>query len=170
MYKLIPILFLALFFTVGCATQKKGGVGTLKSGHTAKVRFTAYTQTEPGGSHSACGQLLTVGKVNSAAADWSRFPVGTKFQILSTGQVCQIDDYGSALVGTNTIDLYRDSRRSMRNWGVRVVDIKILEWGSKTRSLEILLPRARNRHVARMVDALRLTTPGFPRRMHYRES
>ena len=54
-----------------------------------------------------------------------------------------IDDYGSALVGTNTIDLYKTNRLAMRRWGVRRVDIDILEWGSKQQSLKVLAPRAK---------------------------
>ena len=160
-------LLALLLFATGCATQKSGHglVGSVKT-----VRTTAYTQTEPGGSVNACGRLLSCTKVHSAAADWSHFPVGTRFQILNTGEVCEIDDYGSALVGTDTIDLYKNSRAGMRAWGVRFVQIKILQWGSPTRSLEILLPRAHNRHVGRMVDVLRLKTPGFPARMHRLES
>src|SRR5215210_1827238 len=100
-------LLLPLLFTVGCATQK-----TAKAGRVQKVRTTAYTHTEPGGRKNAVGGLLNSGGARSAAADWSRFPIGTKFQILQTGEVCQIDDYGSALVGTNTIDLYKTSRSS----------------------------------------------------------
>ena len=33
----------------------------------------------------------------SAAADWSRWPVGTVFRIQSTGQIYKVDDYGWAL-------------------------------------------------------------------------
>lgn len=157
-------LLAPLLFTVGCATQPRTSPAIGK-GRTQRVRTTAYTQTEPGGWHSACGSRLRYDTVHSAASDWSRFPVGTRFKILQTGEICQIDDYGSALVGTNTIDLFKNSRARMNQWGVRMVDIQILEWGSNTRSLEILLPRAHNSHVGRMVDALRLKTPGFPARM-----
>ena len=164
MQRFLPLLFIPLLFTVGCATNstsKKPGAHL--TGKTTKARITAYTQTEPGGCINAVGRHLSTGSVNSAAADWSRYPIGTKFQILTPRQVCQIDDYGSALVGTNTIDLYRPSRRAMRTWGVRVEDIKILEWGSPRRSLEILSPRTRNAHVRRMVVALKQQTKGEPK-------
>ena len=65
-----------------------------------------------------------------------------------------LDDYGTALIGTNTIDLYKTNRLAMRKWGVRCVDIDILEWGSDERSLYVLAPRARNRLVHRMILAL----------------
>ena len=90
----------------------------------------------------------------SAAADWSRFPLGTRFQIVGTQERYIIDDYGAALVGTNTIDLYKASRREMRSWGVRRVDIDILEWGSKQRSLDVLAPRKRNGLVRRMIAGI----------------
>ena len=92
--------------------------------------------------------------VQSAAADWSRFPLGTKFRIIDTNEVFQIDDYGTALVGTDTIDLYKTNRLAMRKWGVRHVDIDILQWGSESQSLQILGPRARNRICRRMILAL----------------
>ena len=130
------------------------------------VRTTAYTAAEAGGRHDAVGGLLSCGAVHSAAADWSRYPVGTRFEIAETGEICVIDDYGSALVGTNTIDLYKDSGRKMRTWGVRMVHINILEWGSPRRSLEILAPRMRNRHVRPMVAALRQQTQGTPQKFH----
>jgi 3D (Asp-Asp-Asp) domain-containing protein len=154
--KRIFILFLPLLLSVGCATSTKPSHRVqLAAGTTRKVRTTAYTHTEAGGRRNALGSRLAAGSVKSAAADWSHFPVGTKFQILSTGEVYQIDDYGSALIGTETIDLYKPSRLTMYNWGVRFVDIKILEWGSVEKSLALLQPRARNTHVREMISGLR---------------
>ena len=120
----------------------------------SKVRTTAYTHTERGGRHSAIGTRLSGKNVQSAAADWSRFPLGTKFRIIDTNEVFQIDDYGTALVGTDTIDLYKTNRLAMRKWGVRHVDIDILQWGSESQSLHVLGPRARNRICRRMILAL----------------
>ena len=151
-----------LLLVAGCALPPGGG----EAGMSKIVRTTAYTSAEPGGHHDACGGLLSDGSIHSAAADWSRYPVGTRFKILETGEVCEIDDYGSALVGTNTIDLYKDSGRQMRNWGVRMVHIRILVWGSPRRSLEILAPRARFSHVRPMIAALRQQTQGNPLRFH----
>jgi hypothetical protein len=95
----------------------------------------------------------------SAAADWSRWPLGTKFRIVDTDEVFQIDDYGSALIGTGTIDLYKSNRLAMKRWGVRSVDIDIIEWGSKQKSLEVLAPRKSNRNVQRMIIALSQKSP-----------
>jgi 3D (Asp-Asp-Asp) domain-containing protein len=159
-------LALIVVFLAGCAAP----VGNGQAGHVAGlskiVRTTAYTSAEPGGHHDACGGLLTTGAIHSAAADWSRYPVGTRFRIVETGEVCEIDDYGSALIGTNTIDLYKDNRRQMSTWGVRMVHIEFLVWGSPRRSLEILTPRARNSQVRPMIAALRQQTQGPPSRFH----
>ena len=124
-----------------------------------KVRTTAYCHTEndhvPYGRLTAAGGVLKFGSVCSAAADWSRFPVGTKFRIASQpGVVYQVDDYGSALVGSSTIDLYRPTIGSMNAWGVRTVDIEIVEWGSFDTSLRLMRDRIHYPHVQRMVGEI----------------
>lgn len=120
----------------------------------ANVRTTAYTHSERGGRRNAMGVRLSGSNVMSAAADWSRFPLGTRFQIVGTADRYVIDDYGGALIGTNTIDLYKSSRSAMRQWGVRRVDIDIIEWGSKEQSLKVLKPRGKNRLIRRMIAGL----------------
>lgn len=123
----------------------------------ANVRTTAYTHSEKGGRRNAVGSRLAGSNVMSAASDWSRFPLGTRFQIVGTTDRYVIDDYGGALVGTNTIDLYKTSRSAMRRWGVRHVDIDVIEWGSKEQSLKVLKPRSRNRLIRRMIAGLEKT-------------
>ena len=124
-----------------------------------RVRTTAYTDTESDHvqytNHNALGTCLQSGAIHSAAADWSRWPAGTMFRIVETGEVYQVDDYGWALAGTNTIDLYKPSRELMNAWGVRRVTIENLQWGDPGRSLAILRPRARYRHIERMVQELK---------------
>ena len=115
---------------VSCATQTKTASSLGKAQRICKVRTTAYTHTEAGGRNNAIGTRLSGKNVMSAASDWSRWPLGTKFRIVGTDDVFQIDDYGSALIGTGTIDLYKTNRLAMKQWGVRSVDIDILEWGS----------------------------------------
>lgn len=120
-----------------------------------KLRTTAYTHTEADhrryGRRNALGTTLRHGEIISAAADWSRFPAGTVFQIRATGEIFEVDDYGWALAGTNTIDLYKPTRRAMKEWGVRRVTIDILRWGDVEESYRVLKPRERHRHVRRMV-------------------
>jgi len=121
------------------------------------VRTTAYCQDEadhlPYGSLSAVGTPLKYGETRSAAADWSRYPVGTRFRIAGQpGIIYQVDDYGSALVGSSTIDLYRPTMEEMNDWGVRNVDIEVIEWGSYEDSLKLMKDRTKYPHVRRMVD------------------
>ena len=118
------------------------------------VRTTAYARGECGGRHNALGKSLCGKHSLSAASDWSRFPLGTRFRIVGTNDEYVIDDYGTALIGTNTIDLYKPSRLEMKRWGVRHVDIDILQWGSEDESLKVLGPRKKHHHVRQMVVAL----------------
>lgn len=103
---------------------------------------------------NAIGGRLKSGAVTSAAADWSRFPVGTKFRVKETGQVYVVDDYGSAMVGKDKVDLFKTNYREVYRWGVRHVQLEIIEWGSPEKSLAILKPRSRSRHVKAMVQQL----------------
>ena len=157
---LCPLFALLL---VGCATSHEPKPSTavnatrpLRRGEHLMVRTTAYTQTEPGGWANGIGGRLRYNMTNSSAAsDWSWLPVGTRFRMCCTGRTYVIEDYGSALVGRRTIDLFCPSRGLMRQWGMRHVEIEILEWGSEAMSLRLLAPRARHRHVGVMVAQLR---------------
>ncbi len=122
-------------FVVGCATQSKSSEGSE--------------------CHNALDCRLCGQQVMSAASDWSRFPLGTRFRIADTNEEYIIDDYGTALLGTDTIDLYKPSRLDMRRWGVRHVDIDILQWGSEEQSLKVLAPRVKHSCVRQMVASLR---------------
>ncbi len=125
-----------------------------KGGRIQKVRTTAYTHTEGSGPRNAIGKRLSGGVVKSAASDWSRFPLGTRFRLVGTKDEYVIDDYGGALIGTGTIDLYKTSRAAMNRWGVRHVEIQITHWGSEAESLKVLRPRQRARIVRRMIAGL----------------
>ena len=140
-------------FVVGCATQSKL---SLTSGQRVpQVRTTAYTDHEGGsGAHNAVGIYLSGRQVLSAASDWSRYPLGTRFRLADSNEEYVIDDYGNALVGTGTIDLYKSSRSEVKNWGVRYVDIDILQWGSEEESLKVLTPRCKHNCVRKMVASL----------------
>ena len=159
MRRLLPVALGALLLA-GCATGRKlpAYEKPLTRTPVQQVRTTAYTHSEKDhrkyGKKSAAGTPLRRGEINSAAADWSRWPLGTKFHLVETGEVYEVDDYGWALSGTNTIDLYKPSRDRMNQWGVRRVTIEILEWGNPERSYALLKPRAKHRHVKRMVRQL----------------
>lgn len=123
------------------------------------VRTTAYTHSESDhvtyGPKNAIGTYLKYGsRVRSAAADWSVYPLGTKFKIKGEPYTYVIDDYGSALVGTATIDIYQPNKRLMRQWGRRVVEIEVIEWGSSRLSMEKLSDRRGYKHCRQMYAAL----------------
>lgn len=90
-------------------------------------------------------------RIGSAAADWSRWPMGTTFRLLSTGQMYRVEDYGWALSGRNTIDLYMASQRDMNSWGARQEPIQILRWGDPQQSLQFLQSHQDYKHIKRMV-------------------
>jgi len=133
---------------------------TLPPSRTLKVRTTAYTHTEADhlehGIKTSSGTTLRAElDYTSAAADWSRFPVGTIFYIKGSPTLYVVDDYGRALAGTDTIDIYRPTKSAMNEWGVRKVDIEILSFGSVERSLELLARRQHYPHCRKMYDALK---------------
>jgi 3D (Asp-Asp-Asp) domain-containing protein len=157
-FRLASLLVLATAMLSSCAGTS---VAPKKGARISAVRTTAYTHSEADhivyGNDNALGADLKYGNVRSAAADWSVYPVGTIFQIEGSPHVYQVDDYGSALVGTNTIDLYKPSRTEMNQWGVRNVNIRVLRWGSFSKSLAILKPRSKWGHVDKMVDRIEKT-------------
>lgn len=121
------------------------------------VRTTAYTCSEDDhliyGSKNATGtQLRYTNRVRSAAADWSFYPVGTTFRIKGLPYLYVVDDYGSALTGTGTIDIYKPSKDIMNLWGTRTVELTIVQWGSFTRSAELLSQRSGFDHCKKMLS------------------
>lgn len=148
-------------------SQQQGKVQTVAATRTLAasrsdfvVRTTAYTHTEADslqyGTKNAYGTELKFGDVRSAAADWSRYPVGTVFKIKGLPYSYVVDDYGSALVGTDTIDLYKPSKAEMNAWGAREVGIEVLQWGSFAKSMEILNGRkGKANHVDKMLGDIK---------------
>jgi 3D (Asp-Asp-Asp) domain-containing protein len=111
-------------------------------------RTTKTTRTRKGRSTPSAQARLVPG---SAAADWSRWPAGTVFRLLSTGQTYRVEDYGWALSGRNTIDLYMANQREMNSWGAREEIIQILQWGDPQESLRFLRSHQNYKHIKRMV-------------------
>jgi 3D (Asp-Asp-Asp) domain-containing protein len=142
-------------FLASCASQPTATRNVAKLPR-MNVRTTAYCVHERGGGgrRNAVGEYLSHREVRSAASDWSRFPLGTRFKIVDTNEEYVIDDYGTALIGTNTIDLYKPTHLEMKRWGVRQVDIDILQWGSDEQSIKVLTPRAKHKTPRRMLIAL----------------
>ena len=120
------------------------------------VRTTAYTCSEDDhliyGRKNATGtNLCYSNKVRSAAADWSYYPVGTVFRVKGMPQLFVVDDYGSALTGTGTIDMYHPNKAMMNQWGRRNIEISVVQWGSFKRSAEILSQRTKFAHCRQML-------------------
>ncbi len=140
--------------------KDKHGMPTYSdSSRSRYVRVTAYShmEMEPGapGRKNAAGTTLKYGSVRSAAADWSRLPLGTTFRIKGTsGTTYVVDDYGSALVGTNTVDFFFPSLSQMRRWGTRKVTIEIIKMGSFERSSKLLKGRRHASHCRKMYYAI----------------
>jgi 3D (Asp-Asp-Asp) domain-containing protein len=120
------------------------------------VRTTAYTCSEDDhliyGDKNATGTTLRyTDRVRSAAADWSFYPVGTTFRIKGLPYLYVVDDYGSALLGTGTVDIYKPTKEIMNQWGTRNVEMTIVQWGSMTRSAELLSKRTSYDHCKKML-------------------
>ena len=130
------------------------------------VRTTAYSCGESDhlvyGSRNALGTTLQYSdSIRSAAADWSVYPVGTTFTIKGLPYQYVVDDYGSALTGTGTIDIYQPTMESMRKWGRRNVELTVIRWGSLTRSAEILSQRQGYSHCREMLANIVRQRPGL---------
>ena len=158
MIRFLPLL-LALVCLTGCVRPLPPYEAPLARTRFQSVRTTAYTHSERDhrryGHASALGTPLRYDKIHSAAADWARWPAGTVFRIQETGEICKVDDYGWALAGRNTIDLYKPSKREMCRWGVRRVHIEVLEWGDPWQSYRRLKPVRKYRHIKRMMSEIK---------------
>ena len=157
-----PVLFQQ---AAGKPKDKHGMAFYKPSERNRLVRTTAYTCSESDhlqyGSQNATGtQLRYTDRVRSAAADWAVYPVGTVFRIKGMQQLFVVDDYGSALTGTNTVDIYTPSKAHMGAWGRRNVELTVVQWGSYSRSAEILAKRTHFPHCAQMYAAINRMTSG----------
>jgi 3D (Asp-Asp-Asp) domain-containing protein len=120
---------------------------------TTRVTTTRITKTTvtTRGAKRAVALSKSPPRIGSAAADWSRWPMGTTFRLLSTGQMYRVEDYGWALSGRNTIDLYMANQRDMNAWGARQEPIQVLHWGDPQQSLQFLRSHQDYKHIKRMV-------------------
>jgi 3D (Asp-Asp-Asp) domain-containing protein len=118
---------------------------------TTTVTTSRVTKTTVRGVKRAVAVSKSPARIGSAAADWSRWPMGTTFRLLSTGQMYRVEDYGWALSGRNTIDLYMANQRDMNAWGARQEPIQVLHWGDPHESLQVLQSHQDYKHIKRMV-------------------
>lgn len=159
MKRFLPLLLLLLALG-GCAHPLPRYEQPIPRAAVQKIRTTAYTHTES--DHRRYSNLTALGTplrsgplVHSAAADWARWPCGTMFRIRATGEIYEVDDYGFALSGVNTIDLYKPTKREMREWGVRRVTIEILKWGDPWASYRKMIRVRTCRHIKRMMNEIK---------------
>jgi 3D (Asp-Asp-Asp) domain-containing protein len=150
---------------VGHSKDKHGMPFYKASERTRLVRTTAYTQSESdhieyGAMNAAGTPLRYTDRVRSAAADWAVYPLGTVFRIKGMSQLFVVDDYGSALTGTGTVDIYTPSKEYMGLWGRRNVEMTVVQWGSYARSAEVLSKRTQFPHCAQMYAAINRMTAG----------
>jgi 3D (Asp-Asp-Asp) domain-containing protein len=131
--------------------KKATRVMTTTTVTTTRVSKTTKAATPTRGPKRAVAVSKAPPRIGSAAADWSRWPMGTTFRLLSTGQVYRVEDYGWALSGRNTIDLYMANRSDMNAWGARQEPIQVLHWGDPRESLQILQSHSDCKHIKRMV-------------------
>ena len=127
--------------------SKAGNKGSTRT--TVTTASTRTTKTVRGAKRAIA--VNKPPRIGSAAADWSRWPMGTTFRLLSTGQIYRVEDYGWALSGRNTIDLYMATPRDMNAWGAREEPIQVLHWGDPQESLQLLQSHQNYKHIKRMV-------------------
>jgi 3D (Asp-Asp-Asp) domain-containing protein len=128
------------------------------------VRTTAYTHSECdhlvyGNKNAAGTELRYTNRVRSAAADWSFYPLGTTFRIKGLPYLYVVDDYGSALTGTGTVDIYKPTKDIMNLWGRRNVELQVVQWGSFTRSATVLSQRQSFDHCRQMLANIMRQNP-----------
>ncbi len=155
-FALPPASSAAVAAAVGKPRDKHSMPVYVFADRTRVVRTTAYTSSEDDhliyGDQNATGTVLRYNdRIRSAAADWSFYPVGTTFRIKGLPYLYVVDDYGSALLGTGTVDIYTPTKDIMGLWGTRTIEMNVVQWGSFTRSAELLSKRTKYDHCRKML-------------------
>ncbi len=131
--------FLAIAALTGCASRQSGYEEPLARDVYQKVNVTPYAgaASSPGSpAATARGTRYQSGSISSAAADWARWPAGTLFRVLATGELFEVDDFTDDIVGKNTLLLYKPA--ALPNSGLHYVTIEIIRWGSFPDSAALL--------------------------------
>jgi 3D (Asp-Asp-Asp) domain-containing protein len=143
---------------IGCATRPlpryEPPLPRAKYQYVHTAAYTHFDEHGTGEVRTAKGTRFQSGAINSAAADWSRWPIGTLFRVAATGELFEVDDYGWVSAGTNRIELYKPTAEAMRIWGTRQVTIEIVRWGDIEASRRILLEKGNEPHVRRMLKQI----------------
>lgn len=100
----------------------KNKTNKLYAGRKLRVHSTAYTSAE-GGDLSYTGEKLEWGII---AVDPNVIPLGSQVYIPQFNMVFRAIDIGSA-IRNNRIDIYFGNLKKALDWGIRDIDIIILE-------------------------------------------
>lgn len=96
-----------------------------------RMLATAYTHATPGGCVNGTGDGLTAMGIKVqegiAAVDPNVIPLGTRLHIQGYGEALAADT-GGAIRG-NRVDVFFDSPSRALNWGVRRVEVRVLDDG-----------------------------------------
>ncbi len=133
--------FLALVALAGCASPESGYDEPLARDVYQKVNVTSYAgAASEAGSPAATARSTRYqsGSISSAAADWARWPAGTLFRVLATGELYEVDDFTDDIVGKNTLLLYKPAAAALSNSGMHYVTIEIIRWGGFPASAALL--------------------------------
>lgn len=114
-------------------TVSRGGndryryIGIFKvTAYTANYESTGKRPDDPGYGITATGTKVTEDR--TIAADFKVLPPRTKVKIKGLSNTYTVEDCGGAVKGKH-IDLYIPSLKDAKDWGVRHLEISILEMG-----------------------------------------
>jgi hypothetical protein len=142
MHRLYSAIFgLCIVLVAGCAGGSNSYEDPLPRTQYQKVNVATYYGAEslPGQPPAtARGTRYQKGSISSAAADWSRWPAGTLFRLLATGELYEVDDFTEDVVGKNQILLFKPPLARIPADATHFVTIEVLRWGSPKSSIAIL--------------------------------
>jgi hypothetical protein len=156
--KAIPVLWTAAFLSAAAPMFAARDIDKQIGQRIEKVQTTAYTHGAAREWHpwqlKRHWRAPEVRRAQRCGGGLVALALGDTFSVVETGREYIIDHVGGAIVGTNTIELFKPNSRAMQRRGVREVTIEILEWGSLEESLEILMDRRKSRPAGNMVERL----------------
>ncbi len=100
---------------------------TAPSGKSFRVKATAYSTDSPGNTYTASGMKTerNPNGYSTIAVDPNVIPLGTKLYVEGYGNAIAADT-GSAIKG-NFIDVFFNTREETSNWGVKYLNVQILD-------------------------------------------